>query len=241
VLTYFQHAAVGSAVRVLIDGFDDHSRGLLTVLGETRAAFAEEAQGLSTSLNLLEVLYPNLGWGVHVNRSLCIPRAYPAAVQPVAAGPYGGSAFIPWQCGWNQPAATEGSVSGLQCACCWGQITPTEIYPLQFGSMANPSWLCPRCGCINCGLTSPLSPAAQVMLEVIFVLERDLLCVRRALSTVRAAYRLLITLLLRFLVPHGIAVCQRCFFTHHGTHPPDTDPIHSGLFPEGVFPRPSVA
>ncbi|HXM22425.1 MAG TPA: hypothetical protein VN948_14310 [Terriglobales bacterium] len=234
---YLDESGLLAADRVLAKRWAHDSPSLLAPLGECKAAFAQEVVDLSVTLKGLAVLYSR--FDVHGN--LLASDATPALASSAGFNPGLTSFFVSGYSAWNQLAATEISVANPRCARRWGELQPTGTCPPLFGSVVSPFSICPKCSSINCGPNRPLNSVAEIVLDVICALEDHLYHVRRALSTVRAACVVLISLLLRVLVPRGIAVRQRCFFTHHGTHPPDAVPNHSGLFPERAFLHPSVA
>ena len=87
-----------------------------------------------------------------------------------------------------------------------------------------------------------LWPLADDLIDCqMFLLLRKISEYQELLGLVVTAIATLFSRLQSTVISHAIAVCQRSFFTHHGTHPPDNrSQRHSGPFSGRVF-QPQVA
>jgi hypothetical protein len=76
----------------------------------------------------------------------------------------------------------------------------------------------------------------QSALQEIRIVLQKLAKVTEVLSQIHSDLKFVVSRLPRAFVPYGIAICQRRFFTHHGSHPPEKKVlVRRGLFQGRVF------
>lgn len=132
-------------------------------------------------------------------------------------------------------------VSNPSCSLCGKQI---GSFPEVSGWCAASSLLCTTCACLQSWASDPRVGTRvflEVVLEQAIETSRALAWAEGLLSAIYRAHRIVKSRLLSgSFIRHGIAVCQRRFFTHHGTHPPEHGAfVCSGLFLERVFQLPA--
>lgn len=126
---------------------------------------------------------------------------------------------------WGPPVEPTVRVVAGHCQHCWfqGGLFSKDVAA---GCVSLISTWCPVCGMPGPGRSAYVLPtfgAPLVLLAQIALLE-TLSRFKILLLLVIAAVAVLLSRLRRAIVRNEIAIRQRSFFTHHGTHPPRIEP-----------------